>query len=365
MALPDKPLTRQEMYLSKIAGENTELPREPLTREEMYLEAIAQGGGGSSDFNDLENRPQLNGVEMDGDTDITDFVGTDGTNAGAQGLVPAPATTDNGSLLKADGTWGSEVWFKNQYNIPGVKITKDKVRVAGQGSATIGAEAIAQGDYSVALGNSAYTDEYANSAVAVGQGANAQRTYSIAVGPYATSSDGECVALGASASASGASTVAIGAYSTASSSGAISFAYCNDGGAQGVVNFGPFNSSYGYNNTNYRLLTGVHDAQDAHDAVTLGQLNALITQLQSLGLNVSLQGASNAGQNSGSSEDPGTTEPDPGTAEQTVTCPFCGQQTSADSTVCQVCGNDISGGAMPGPEEPIAPEEPTEEPVKG
>ena len=108
MALPDKPLTRQEMYLSKIAGENTELPEKPLTREEMYLDAIAQGGGGggTSDFDELSNRPKLNNTAMTGETNITSFSGTDGINAGAQGLVPAPATTDAGKYLKADGTWG-------------------------------------------------------------------------------------------------------------------------------------------------------------------------------------------------------------------------------------------------------------------
>ena len=35
----------------------------------------------------------------------TDFVGTDGTAVGVAGLVPAPATTDAGKFLKADGTW--------------------------------------------------------------------------------------------------------------------------------------------------------------------------------------------------------------------------------------------------------------------
>lgn len=34
-----------------------------------------------------------------------DFVGTDGITAGEAGLVPAPATTDAGKYLKADGTW--------------------------------------------------------------------------------------------------------------------------------------------------------------------------------------------------------------------------------------------------------------------
>lgn len=39
------------------------------------------------------------------DTTYSNFTGTDGTSAGASGLVPAPATTDAGKFLKADGTW--------------------------------------------------------------------------------------------------------------------------------------------------------------------------------------------------------------------------------------------------------------------
>lgn len=69
------------------------------------------GGGGTSDFNDLSNRPKYNGTDMTGNTNIpevvtySDFTGTDGTTAGQNGLVPAPATTDAGKFLKADGTW--------------------------------------------------------------------------------------------------------------------------------------------------------------------------------------------------------------------------------------------------------------------
>lgn len=90
------------------------------------------GGGGTSDFNDLSNRPKYNGSDMTGSTNIpevktytagsnvsisnqnvisatdttyTAFTGTDGTAAGTAGLVPAPATTDAGKFLKADGTW--------------------------------------------------------------------------------------------------------------------------------------------------------------------------------------------------------------------------------------------------------------------
>lgn len=90
------------------------------------------GGGGTSDFNDLSNRPKYNGSDMTGSTNIPEvktytagsnvaisdqnvisatdttysaFTGTDGTTAGEAGLVPAPATTDAGKFLKADGTW--------------------------------------------------------------------------------------------------------------------------------------------------------------------------------------------------------------------------------------------------------------------
>ena len=39
------------------------------------------------------------------DTTYSDFTGTDGTEAGTAGLVPAPATTDADKFLKSDGTW--------------------------------------------------------------------------------------------------------------------------------------------------------------------------------------------------------------------------------------------------------------------
>ena len=41
------------------------------------------------------------------DTTYSDFTGTDGVTAGTAGLVPAPATTDAGKYLKADGSWAT------------------------------------------------------------------------------------------------------------------------------------------------------------------------------------------------------------------------------------------------------------------
>lgn len=39
-----EPITREEMYLAKAAGENVNIP-EPITRKEQYLKKIAENGG--------------------------------------------------------------------------------------------------------------------------------------------------------------------------------------------------------------------------------------------------------------------------------------------------------------------------------
>ena len=113
--LPEKPESREESYLADIAGQEVELPEKPLSRKEQYLAYIAEngggGGGGTSNFNQLTNRPKYNGTDMTGSTNIpevvtySNFTGTDGTAAGAAGLVPAPATTDAGKFLGASGLW--------------------------------------------------------------------------------------------------------------------------------------------------------------------------------------------------------------------------------------------------------------------
>jgi chitinase len=42
------PITRKEKYLAKAGGQEVTLPPYRITREEMYLEKIANGGGGGS-----------------------------------------------------------------------------------------------------------------------------------------------------------------------------------------------------------------------------------------------------------------------------------------------------------------------------
>lgn len=76
--IPD-PITRTEQYYSYMAGKSSYLP-EPITREEQYLYYLcvngAGGGSGSegtTNYNDLENKPQINGVTLSGNKTSEDL----------------------------------------------------------------------------------------------------------------------------------------------------------------------------------------------------------------------------------------------------------------------------------------------------
>lgn len=78
MALPNEAITREEIYLRAAAtGDTSNLP-EPLTRTEEYLKYIAEnggGGGGTSDYNELINKPSIGGQTLQGDMSLEDISG--------------------------------------------------------------------------------------------------------------------------------------------------------------------------------------------------------------------------------------------------------------------------------------------------
>lgn len=72
----ETPITRTEQYLSAIAGNPGEVPEYPITREEQYLAAILEGGGsdgsgGTTDYEQLTNKPSINGVELSGNVELS------------------------------------------------------------------------------------------------------------------------------------------------------------------------------------------------------------------------------------------------------------------------------------------------------
>ena len=377
-----KPESRKESYLAKAAGmSDVELPEGgPKSREEQYLNAIAEGGGGggggTSNFNQLTNRPKYNGTTMTGDTNIPEvktytagtnvaisaageisatdttysaFTGTDGTSAGTSGLVPAPATTDSGKFLKADGTWdaagggggdtvysskttsnsatGGAVYignlnssqeeqpdpsatdnhYKYFWALPAdntYKPTNNSINILGlthsaaDNSVVIGSK-IANGSKvwgssGVAIGADSNAGQYS---IAIGTFANAGKTPDnisamIAIGQYAVAAVDKAITIGGggsnygvlNANSKASMSLGYGAKVGDSSHGyknSVALGAYSKADRQGEVNVGLVTgeTAGGYNNTAYRVIGGVHDPVDAHDAATKGYVDQTLTTL--------------------------------------------------------------------------------------
>lgn len=117
----------------------------------------------------------------------------------------------------------------------------------GGGSVTIGYRTIGQSSDNVVIGHQAKAQGFSSNVI---------------IGDSANTANGSSVAIGRNAQTTANGSVALGAYSKTTS--------------VGEMNIGTTSSSYGYSSSNYRLLTGVYDGQNAHDAVTVGQINATI-----------------------------------------------------------------------------------------
>ena len=180
----------------------------------------------------------------------TDFVGTDGTAAGTAGLVPAPATTDAGKFLKADGTWDTAGGSITPVQTTGASTTD----VMSQNAVT----------------NMVYADPDTTQKVNIGGSIDSGAACGTVVGYQAKILYGSnrAVAIGYRAGVDASGSVALGTGAATTRTG--------------EVNIGSFGSTaYGFNNSNYRVLGGIYDGQSAHDAVTVSQVNSVIDSINS------------------------------------------------------------------------------------
>lgn len=189
------------------------------------------------------------------DTTYSNFVGTNGSSAGSAGLVPAPATTDSGKFLKADGTWAT----------------------AGGSSVTV-VQTTGTSTSSVMSQDAATKLVYPNissNANGIGIRGTPSGSGAVSIGGFSQATTAKSVALGMSATATGDKSFAAGNESYAQGDSSVAIGYKATATAKGEFAIGTANNN-GYNNTNYRLIRGVHDGVNANDAVTVGQVNATI-----------------------------------------------------------------------------------------
>lgn len=175
------------------------------------------------------------------DTTYSNFVGTDGTAAGTAGLVPAPATTDAGKFLKADGTWDT---------------------AGGSGPTVVQTTGTSTTDVMSqnAVTSMVYADPTYKTRVQIANNAQATGVNTIAIGSGSQTGANRAIAIGAACYAAPLSSVAIG--------------YGAKTTVQGQFDVGEHSgASSGYNNSAYRLLTGLYDPQSAHDAATKGYVD--------------------------------------------------------------------------------------------
>lgn len=189
------------------------------------------------------------------DTTYSAFTGTDGTAAGTAGLVPAPATTDAGKFLKADGTWdtagGSSVTVVQTTGTSTTDVMSQKA-VTDIVFADTGKTKVKIGDNSTSTGGNS---------IAIGTGASSQAAATIAIGQLS------------SASGTNSSAIAIGNQAAATASGAVAIGVSASANTIGQFDIGSRLTWAGYNSSNYRLLTGLYDPQSAHDAATKGYVD--------------------------------------------------------------------------------------------
>lgn len=101
-----EPITREEQFLAKAAGDNVNIP-EPITREEVYLKRIAEnggGGGGTSNYEQLSNKPQINDVTLSGDKSADDLGLVTKTELNGKISKISDAVAGDIPVIKAGGT---------------------------------------------------------------------------------------------------------------------------------------------------------------------------------------------------------------------------------------------------------------------
>lgn len=206
------------------------------------------------------------------DTTYSNFTGTDGTVAGTAGLVPAPATTDAGKFLKADGTWDTAGGGSGPTVVQTTGASTTDVMSQNAVTSMVFAEPTTA--TKIRIGN---TNAIGKDSVIIGVSSTSTGAYNTLVGDSAKATS-QGTAIGYASEAVNSNSVAIGYGAKANQPNSIGFAF-STATKQGQMQLQLIGgqATSGYNNSAYRLISGVYDGQSAHDAATVAQGNTLAT----------------------------------------------------------------------------------------
>ena len=128
-----------------------------------------------------------------------------------------------------------------------------------------------------------YNDPSTMRKIKIGGGASTNEgTDAIEIGRSTVASSNYGVAIGSAAqTTTGQNNVAIGADALAIHRGSVALGSSAQTTVKGQIMVGTNNTYDGYNSTNYRLVSGVHDGQSANDAVNVNQVNSVIDSINS------------------------------------------------------------------------------------
>lgn len=180
-------MANKVVQLKNKAGTDSLFPIAGGVTQDTITTAMLQDGAVTSAkvSNDIATKTYVDGA-------YTPFTGTDGTSAGTAGLVPAPATTDAGKFLKADGTWdsagGGTLYTTIGSNEDGAMTQKATTEM-------------------VYLGAGATSPLTAQTSIVMGYGARAKSTTAVCIGAYTG-------VAGTSSSISNESSVMIGRHTS-------------------------------------------------------------------------------------------------------------------------------------------------------
>lgn len=190
---------------------------------------------------------------LNGKTDVVTTQVSDGTEADEYTLLKST------QVLQTTGTSTTDVMSQNAATsmVFADPATRTKIKIGDGAFANEGTDGVEIGH------NSRAASSYA---VGIGSNAEAKGIESVALG-YATETADNGICLGTRSKALAHNAVAF-QYSRATTQGEVAF---------GMASWG---TNGGYNNSNYRLLTGLYDPQSDHDAATKGYVDTALAALE-------------------------------------------------------------------------------------